>query len=179
MPGFISFIYILDIAIIIFVLAHRGMLHGVFEESFYLLATMLAAFGALTNFDWVATIIKNYWSPSSNIYIPEAIAILLIYLFIRGILAGSTLYIVGKIRRIELIKPISKVSGAIIGAIKGLIIASMVLVFLYYMLSPTSMLSDPLRNPNDVIVQWTMKSATNIYNVFVGIFGVDHLKFLG
>jgi uncharacterized membrane protein required for colicin V production len=177
MPVFISFIYILDIAIIVFVFAHRGMLHGVFEESFYFLATLLAAFGAFTNFDWVATIIKNYWAPSNTI--PEGIAMVLIYIFIRGILAGSTLYMVGKIRRVELIKPVSKVIGAVLGAVKGMIIASVVLVFLYYFLPPISILSDPLRNPNDVIVQWTMKSATFLYNIFVGIFGIDRLKFLG
>jgi uncharacterized membrane protein required for colicin V production len=175
MSLFISFIYILDIAIIVFVFGHRGMLHGAFEEAFYFIATLLAAFGALTNFTWFASIIKKYWAPSN--YVPEGIAILLIYVFIRGILAGSTIYFTGKIRRVELIKPVSKISGAVLGAIKGLIIASVVLVILYYILPAVSVLSDPLRNPNDVIVQWTMKSATTIYNILVGIFGIDSLKF--
>jgi uncharacterized membrane protein required for colicin V production len=177
MSVFISLIYILDIAIIVFVFAHRGMLHGAFEEAFYFIATLLAAFGALTNFTWFANIIRNYWGTSS--FIPEGIAIALIYIIIRGILAGSTLYLVGKIRRVELIKPVSKISGAVLGVIKGLIIASMSLVILYYILPQVSILSDPLRNSNDVVVQWTMKSVTTIYNIFVGIFGIDSLKFQG
>jgi uncharacterized membrane protein required for colicin V production len=175
MPGFISLIYILDIAIMIFIFAHRGQLHGAFEEMFYLIATIIAAFGALTNFAWFANIIRNYWSTSS--FIPEGIAFILIYIFIRGILAGSTLYFAGKIRRIELFKPVSKISGAIFGAVKGLMIASVVLVCLYYILPPFSVIADPIRNSNDIVVQWTMKSVTTIYNIFVGIFGIDSLKF--
>jgi uncharacterized membrane protein required for colicin V production len=175
MPLFISLIYILDIAIVVTVFAHRGMLHGAFEEAFYFIATIFAAFIAFTNFIWLANLIRNYWVTDSKT--PEGIAIVLIYVVIRSILAGSTLYFAGKIRRIELIKPVSKISGAVLGAVKGLVIASVALVALYYILPPFSILSDPLRNQNDVIVQWTMKIATNIYNIFVGFFGIDSLKF--
>lgn len=171
----ISLIYFLDIAILVFIFAHRGQLHGTFEEMFYFIATIVAAFGAFTNFDWFASIIRNYWSPSETI--PEGIAFVLIYIIIRGILAASTLYFTGKIRRVELMRPVSKVIGAILGTIKGVVIASVVLVSLYYILPPFNTLSEPLRNPNDKIVQVTMKTAPNIYNFFVGIFGIDRLKF--
>ena len=171
----ISLIYILDIAILVFILGHRGHLHGAFEEFFYFISTLVAAFAAFTNFDWFATLIRNYWSPSGSL--PEGIAFGLIYIFIRGGLATTGLYLISKIRRVELMKPISKVVGAIFGTIKGIIIASVILVLCYYSLPPFHILAEPIRNPNDKIVQATMKTAPKLYNIFVGIFGIDRLKF--
>ena len=173
----ISLIYIVDIIILVFILGHRGHLHGAFEEMFHFISTIVAAFGAFTNFDWFASIIRNYWSPSGSL--PEGIAFGLIYLIIWGALATTGLYLLSRIRQVELITLFSKIIGAILGAIKGLVVASVVLVLLYYCLPPFSTLSEPLRNPNDIIVQTSMKSAPNIYNIFVGIFGIDRLKFQG
>lgn len=175
MSLFISFIYILDIGILIFVLSHRGYLHGAFEEFFHFLSTMIAAFAAFANYEWLSNIIRGYWAPSNSI--PEAIAFGLIYGIVRGGLGSSAFYFLSRIRRVELVAPISKGVGVVLGTIKGVVVASVILVFLNLFIPTAHMLAEPLHNPNDKIVQTALGIAPKVYNVVTGVLAMDSLKY--
>lgn len=171
----ISLIYILDIIILVFILAHRGHLHGMLGELYLLIATLISTFAAFANFPWLADIIRGYWSPSGSI--PEGIAFGLIYCVIRGGTASAGLYLQNKIRRVELIGILSKIIGVIFGAIKGLVVASVILVFLYQVIPDMNALAEPLHNSKDKIVQATKTIAPSWYNTFVQLLGFDQLTY--
>ncbi|MCX7919181.1 MAG: CvpA family protein [bacterium] len=169
----IRFIYILDIIILIFILGHRGHLNGALLESFNFMASIISAFAALTNYEWLADIFREYWTATTSL--PEGIAFGLIFIIVRGLFSTTTLYLQGKIRRVELYTMPSKIIGTIFGTMKGIIIASVVLVFLHYSLPAEHLLAKPL--DTDFIVQKTMKLCPKVYNIFVNLAGADKLGF--